>query len=440
MFASIRPFALLLLFVPALLVAQVPINGPMPGYTDLMETTIWMQCKSPCSARLEFWDVKTPDLLLRTPVQDSDPDLGHAMDFRMTPVLPGTTYGYRPVVDGKAVDVGQALTFTTQPLWKFRTDPPAFTVALGSCAYVNEPAYDRPGKAYGGDHEIFNAIADKRPDLMVWLGDNIYLREPDWGTRSGYLHRYTHTRSAPELQRLLRSTHHYAIWDDHDFGPNDADGSFVNSALAREMFDLFWPNPTCGVPGVAGTTTAFSHADADFFLMDDRTFRVPGDLKTSAPALLGNAQLDWLIRALKYSDATFKLVAIGNQVLNPAAIFENYATIGAERAELLRRIEEEGIRGVVFLTGDRHLTELCAMPLKDGRTLYDLTVSSLTAGTYKATEPNDLLVAGTVVEENNFATLRFAGAKDQRTMTISVFDASGKPLWERVLEQEQKQK
>ena len=431
-----------LIAIPLLLVtslaAQVKINGPMPGYTDMLEATIWMQCQGPCSARMEYWVIDKPDSILRTAVQDSEASRAHAMDFIMDQVVPGTTYGYRPVVNGQVVDVGQALTFSTQPLWKFRTDPPDFTVAMGSCVYINEPVYDRPGNPYGSGYEIFNSIADKEPDLMLWLGDNIYLREPDWGTRTGFLHRYTHSRSTPEMQRLLRSTHHYAIWDDHDFGPNDGDASFVNSALAREMFDLFWPNPTCGVPGVAGTTTSFSQSDVDFFLLDDRTFRVPADVTTAEAAMLGKAQLDWLIQALKYSDASFKLIAVGSQVLNTAAIYENYATIVNERNELLRRIEAEGIRGVVFLTGDRHFTELSSLPLKDGRTIHDLTVSSLTSGTYKATDTNELRVEGTVVEQRNFATLTFTGKKNERTMTIRVFDGKGAQLWERAIAQEKK--
>ncbi|MEO8588699.1 MAG: alkaline phosphatase D family protein, partial [Flavobacteriales bacterium] len=358
-----------------------------------------------------------------------------AMDLVMTPLLPGTTYGYRPVVNGNVVDVGQPLTFSTQPLWKFRTDPPAFSVAVGSCTYINEPAYDRPGKPYGGGYGIFNAIADQKPDLMFWLGDNIYLREPDWGSRTGFLHRYTHMRSTPEIQRLLRSTQHVAIWDDHDFGPNDGDASFVNASLAREMFDLFWPNPTVGVPGVEATTTAFSHADVDFFLMDDRTFRIPAEMKTCTPQLLGKPQLDWLIRALKYSDATFKLIGVGTQVLNSEAVFENYATVAAERDELLRRIEEEGIKGVVFITGDRHFTQLSELKLKDGRSVYDLTVSPLTSTAYEPKETNALRVDGTLVTERNFATLSFAGPKGARTMTIKDFDGTGALRWERTIPQ-----
>ncbi len=427
-------FATTLIVVNA--TAQPTVNGPMAGPPDLMEITIWMQCHSGCGAEVTYWPVNDAKNAVTTAQQRSSADRGHALEFHLGPLLPGTEYRYTVSVDGAKVPLPDTLGFTTQALWKHRTDPPPFSLALGSCTYVNEPAYDRPGRSYGGGYGIFDAIADKGPDLMLWLGDNVYLREPDWGSWSGFLYRYTHTRSTPELQHLLRSTSHAAIWDDHDFGPNDGDGSFVGAKLAREAFDLFWPNPTNGVPGVEGNTSMFSYYDVDLFLMDDRTFRVPGNMKTSEPAMFGKAQLDWLIRALKYSDASFKLVAVGSQVLNPAAVFENMSTMPKERDELLRRIEEEGIKGVVFLTGDRHFTELSTLKLKDGRTLYDLTTSPLTSGPYAPKETNALRVEGTVVDQRNFSTLEFSGTKGARTMRIRVFDGTGTQLWERSIAQE----
>jgi len=432
------------LLLPSLLLActgfaQPAINGPMLGHVDMLAATVWMQCHGPCAARMEYWKASSPDSVMRTPVQDSDPSQAHCFDFDLDGLVPGTEYRYRPIVNGKAALAGP-LTFRTQTLWKHRTDPPAFTVALGSCTYVNEPAYDRPGTPYGGGYGIFDAIAAKQPDAMLWLGDNIYLREPDWGTRSGYLHRYTHTRSLPEMQRLLRTGAHYAIWDDHDYGPNDADGSWIHGDMALAFFDLFWPNPTCGAPGVKGAITAFSHADVDFFLLDNRSHRVPGNVSTSAAGMLGDAQVDWLIRALKYSDAAFKVVAVGSQVLNSAAIYETYATMGAERERLLKRIEDEGLRNVVFLTGDRHFTELSSVQLKDGRTLYDLTCSPLTSGVHKPKEVNANRVDGTLVEQRNFATLSFSGVRKERVMTMRVFDAEGQLLWERAIQEERKPK
>ncbi|MBL8001704.1 MAG: alkaline phosphatase family protein [Flavobacteriales bacterium] len=409
---------------------QLPVIGPMPGHVDMLGASIWMQCTGPCTAQLEYWVMEKPDSLLRTGVLTSEADKAYTLEFMVDRLVPGRTYGYRVLIDGKAVDVGEPLWFHTQPLWKFRGDPPAFTVAAGSCTYVNEAAYDRPGKPYGSGYGIFNSIADAKPDLMLWLGDNVYLREPDWGSWPGYLHRYTHTRSLPELQHLLRSTHHYAIWDDHDFGPNDCDGSWVNAEWSHRAFDLFWANPTHGLPGVGGNGTAFSHADVDFFLLDDRSFRVPPDVVTGEPTCFGRAQIDRLVQMLKYSDATFKVVCAGGQVLNTGAVFENVATFPKERQELLDRIDKEGITGVVFLTGDRHHGVLSKAVLPSGIEVYDLTTSPLTSGVHAPKEVNELAVPGTVVDQHNFALLHFKGPKSARVLTMELRDANGGVLWQ----------
>ena len=159
---------------------------------------------------------------------------------------------YAVIVNGRRISRPYPLRFQTQKLWQWREEPPAFRIALGSCAYVNEPEYDRPGNAYGGGLEIFTSIVRTKPDAMLWLGDNVYLREVDWYTRTGILARYTHSRSIPELQPLLASTHHYATWDDHDFGPNNSDRSWIHKDVSLDAFKLFWGNPGYGVGGKPG--------------------------------------------------------------------------------------------------------------------------------------------------------------------------------------------
>src|SRR5207302_11210079 len=188
-------------------------------------------------------------------------------------VRPGTHYAYELLVNGTVAALGRPLRFETPPLWRWHTDPPDFTVALGSCAYINDAPCDRSGPPYGGEYEIFDAIAGTSPDLMLWIGDNVYLRECDWTSRTGILRRYTHSRHLPELQRLLGATNHVAIWDDHDYGPNDSDRGFVLKDASLEAFRLFWDNPSYGISGQSGITTTFEWGDVQLFLLDDRYFR-----------------------------------------------------------------------------------------------------------------------------------------------------------------------
>ena len=226
-------------------------------------------------------------------------------------------------------------------------------MAIGSCAYFNLDEQDH----YGGGYEIFEQIRQQSPDLMLWLGDNLYLGPEDWSSAEGIYRRYSAQRAHPSLQPLLASVHHYAIWDDHDYGPNDANRSYPLKGVSLDAFQRFWANPNYGLPDLPGIFGTFSWSDVDFFLLDDRTYRAPGNAPDSVDKpLLGRGQVQWLLDALAASRATFKVVAVGSQVLNPFDRFEGYAQHAKERDSLLKGIKDYGIEGVIFLSGDRHFS------------------------------------------------------------------------------------
>jgi alkaline phosphatase D len=92
---------------------------------------------------------------------------------------------------------------------------------------------------------------------------------------------------------------------------------------------------------------------------------------------------------------------------------------------------------VVFLTGDRHFTELSSYQNKAGNRVYDLTSSSLTAGAFKdalAKTSNDNRVPGTVVPENNFCLLSMSGPFRARTLTITCYNAQGTEMWTKAIQ------
>lgn len=410
-------------------------SGPMLGYSEMTEVLIWVQTKESAKVQIEYWSKENPKNKLYTEVGNTQKRDAFSVKLIADQVEPGQTYEYNLLINGQLEKLSYPTTFQSQQLWQWREDPPAFKLAIGSCFYVNETKYDRPGKPYGSHYEILDVIHQKRPDLMLWLGDNTYLREADWYSRTGILHRYTHTRSLKNLQPLLASTHHYAVWDDHDFGPNDSDRSFIHKDLALESFKLFWGNPTFGLPHVKGAISFFKWNDVDFFLTDNRYHRSPNQRKVGAPTLLGKEQLEWLIDALIFSRAPFKMVAIGGQVINSAQKYETYSNLAPEeRAYLLKRIAEEEIKGVIFMTGDRHKTELSYLE-NNGFPVYDITVSPLTSGVASGkVEANDHRVEGTVVQEHNFGLLEFSGPRLERKLKISVFNSEGEEKWTREIE------
>ena len=415
-------------------------SGPMLGYCEQMEVMIWAQTKVPALVKVEYTD--DDGLTLTTNEVATSRSTAYTARLMADQVQPGKHYTYQLFIDGEVVKLDYPTEFTAQEIWRWRKDPPAFRVALGSCTYINEPEFDRPGDGYGSEYEIFTSIDQKNPDLMIHLGDNMYLREPDWYTKTGYHHRYTHTRSVPEMQPLLARTHHYATWDDHDYGPNNSDRTWVRKELAKETFDTFWGNLTSGLPantaesGFPGITSTFRYNDTDFFLLDNRSFRTPNDQKREDnKTVLGKAQLEWLIESLVFSDSPWKMVCVGGQVLNTSKRGETYVNLAPQEQEyLLRRITEENISGVVFLTGDRHHSELSERKLDNGKMIYDLTISSLTAGTGSSrSEVNKHRVDGTLAVEHNFGVLTFSGSLKERKLRVDVYNTEGEGIWSRVL-------
>ncbi len=401
----------------------------MLGYTEMREAAIWLQTEKVSLVTFEYrkeGDTKWTNIGPRR----TESAKAYVLHIILTHLEPGATYEYRFMVNGKSHGKEQAYRFKTQALWQWRSDPPDFHIAMGSCSYVNETAYDRPGRPYGGDYQIFDQIADRQPDMMLWLGDNTYLREVDWSSRSGIEHRYSHSRQLPELQRLLAACPQYAIWDDHDFGPNDANGSWIHKGLSLEVFKLFWMNNGYGLPNAEGITGAFRFNDVDFFLLDNRFHRTSEQLADScARQMLGDAQIDWLINALKFSNASFKIVAVGSQVLNSAAVYENYAQFPCERAKLLDRIAAEGIKNVVFATGDRHHSEISRVETQ-GVVMHDITASPLTSGAGRTREEvNVHRVEGSLILQRNFSVLEVRGKRNERVLLVRFFDSNGEELY-----------
>tara|TARA_S200000501_G_scaffold354721_1_gene375696 strand:+ start:277 stop:1623 length:1347 start_codon:yes stop_codon:yes gene_type:complete len=408
-------------------------SGPMVGYSTMQEVLLWVQTSENAKVHFEYYEMDNPKIRFKTDQKETLKKSGYVAKLIADEVLPGKKYNYEIFINDLKVERGYKMEFQAQELWKWRTDPPDVNFVIGSCSYVNEPQFDRPGKPYGSNFEIFNSINKKSPDFMLWLGDNTYLRESDWNSRTGFIKRYSHTRALSELQPLLASTHNYATWDDHDYGPNNSDGSFWLKETASEIFKLFWGNPNYNITGKGGITGFFQWSDLDFFLMDNRYHRTSNNNFTGDRQILGKDQIDWLINALTFSQATFKFIAIGGQVLSSGAVYENYANYPEERKYLLDKIREAKIEGVIFLDGDRHHTVLSKMQeAKNVYPLYDLTCSSLTAGTNDDDESyNVYSLKETLVSVNNFGVLNVTGPMENRELIIKIFDKDGQELWKK---------
>ncbi len=418
--------------------AQWLRSGPMLGHCEMTETEIWLQTTDARRAAIRFWKRDSPQTARLSEAVKTSAENDFIARFKLSRLEFGTRYDYEVYLDGLRVNLPFETSFQTQKMWRWRTksdeEIPSFRIAIGSCAYINDADYDRPGTPYGGDYHIFKTIAAQKPDAMIWLGDNIYYREADWLSENAMRYRYAHGRSLAEMQALLASTHHYAIWDDHDFGPNNSDRAYRTRETSLKIFKDYWANAVYGTAETPGVFGSFEWNDVEFFLLDDRYHRMPNRTKESGEKLMfGREQMQWLKDSLISSNAPFKIIANGSQMMNSVAPDEGWAQFPEERKDLINFIRENRIRGVLFITGDRHFAELIKHIEPELYPLYDFTTSPLTSGTFKPTKgdaDNPEIIPGTLVTGvRNFGIIEASGTAKDRKLTLKIIDASGKQWW-----------
>ena len=428
-----RIFLLFIALALSQAVHAEPAAGPMLGPVTRHTATVWVQGDKPAAVALEIMPENSAQPGWTTTPAGLTRENGYIAQFDLSGLAAGSRYRYRLVWDGAP----QAASYRFSTL---AAQSDNFKVYLGSCAHLHDPETDS-GKPWSGDYEIFDRIAsesasDTLPNLMLWLGDNVYLRADDYESPAGMAQRYRKVRTHPALQKLLPSLPHYAIWDDHDYGPNDHNQSFVFKQTSLDLFRRYWPNPSAGLPDTPGIFTTFSIADTDFFLLDDRWHRDSDREPSDNKALFGPGQLRWLKNALLASRARFKFIAGGSQFLNDLSRFEGWQNFKEERGAFLAWLEQNKISGVIFLSGDRHHTELLRYDRADTYPLYELTCSPFTSGLHPAAgeTENPARVPNTLVNAHNYCTLTAEGKGNARSLVMRSRNARGELLWETRIE------
>jgi alkaline phosphatase D len=143
--------------------------------------------------------------------------------------------------------------------------------------------------------------------------------------------------------------------------------------------------------------------------------------------------MDWLKNALLYSNATFKIIATGGQILNPYSDYECLKAYSAEYNELMKFLSDTKIKGVLFFSGDRHHSEVIKQERTGLYPLYDVTNSPYTSGVGKVRGEelnNPARIPGTLVEAQNFTKVTVIGKKNERMIQIEFLGLKGEKLGE----------
>jgi phosphodiesterase/alkaline phosphatase D-like protein len=317
---------------------------------------IWSGAPAPTGARVtaRLHDPDAPARLvvgrradLRGPLRrveaDARGDGGAVRSFAVTGLVPGTAYHYALEVDGR-IDRTRVGRLRTIP-----EGPAAFTVAFGACARV------------GSNGAVFDAIRAQDPDLYLIQGD-MYYADINEGDPDRFRDQLDRALTRPAQQALYLSTRVAYMWDDHDYGSNDADATSPTRAAAQAVYREYVPHGALPAGRTRGPVyQAFTLGRVRFVLMDLRSDRTP----TSEPdgpgkSMLGAAQRRWLEAEMRGARDRHELVALVSSVpwIDPArAGADDWAGFATERAGLSRFVAREGIRAVM-LAGDAHMVAL----------------------------------------------------------------------------------
>jgi alkaline phosphatase D len=239
---------------------------------------------------------------------------------------------------------------------------PITRFAFGSCVNENRTM------------AFWDVIAAQRPQAFLLIGDNVYgdtgsLTSADIPTLAAS---YRKLSSRQEFDRFRRFVPMMTTWDDHDYGANDAGGSFAFKEQAERIYESYWQSSDAvksragvydsTIVGPAGKRVQFILLDTRFFRAD--LVRLP--YRDPAPALgwympstdpkatvLGDEQWRWLDQQLS-QPAEVRFIVSSIQMETSAHGYESWANFPKERARFYTLLSARNVQNAVLLSGDRH--------------------------------------------------------------------------------------
>jgi alkaline phosphatase D len=315
-------------------------------------------------------------------------------------------------------------------------------IGFGSCSKEYKP------------QPIWDAILASRFDLFMFLGDNVYGDTRDMSVMRA---KYAQFAADPGFARLRSTTPVVAVWDDHDFGENDAGADYPFKEESRQIFFEFWGEPAgsprrdrdgiyasyvFGPPGkrvqvilpdlrynrTPILTLDLAGADYDEWAKTKETAGqlVPGPYARNPDreaTMLGERQWQWLERQFEVP-AELRLIASSLQVLADFPGWEAWVNYARDHQRLIDLIRRKDAKGVVFLSGDTHYAEMSKLDVNVPYTLWDLTSSGITE-VWPVVPPNSNRVSE-VLREANFGSIEIDWQGARTGLTLSILDVAGK--------------
>lgn len=299
-----------------------------------------------------------------------------------------------------------------------------FSLSSLAQSRINKIAFGSCGHQIG-EQFIWNNVVAENPDLWIWLGDNIYGDTEDMDVlRAKYL------KLGDNQNYQLLKTHCpiIATWDDHDYGVNDGGKEYPKRKESQQVFLEFFEEPANSPRwSREGIYTSYNYGFADssvkVILLDVRYHR---DKRGTDGDVLGEEQWKWLENEFRNSTAKVVLIGTGYQFISSEHPFESWAHFPSERQRMLDLITATGVKGVIFLSGDRHFAELSKLNAENlNYPIFDFTSSGLTHANFVMFEKNSNRIHRSL--KRNFGTIEFNWRKQE--IILNAHKLSGKVVF-----------
>ena len=339
-----------LLVAPSLAQEPTPrlTHGPFRGHVDATSMHVWARASQPGDFELELTDVVDGRVVGATATATADHDC--TLHFQVGGLRAASAFTARITNGGHQLFASASGTFLTA----LPDDAATATVAFGSCAH--------DGKF--PEQPIWSQILARTPQALVLLGDTPYI---DLGTVEARRQRHRQFFAVKSVAATLGAIPTWTTWDDHDYALNDQFGAMPAAATARDVFVDYHAHAGYGAHG-RGIYTRSRQGPIEVFVLDTRSF-ADGDGSLLAPgerSLLGRAQTAWLLHGLRASTAPCKVLACGmvwNGGVRPGKL-DCWGNWLPERDGLFRWLGENGIEGVVLVSGDVHRSRCILHPTR----------------------------------------------------------------------------
>ncbi|MBB1432091.1 alkaline phosphatase D family protein [Pseudoalteromonas sp. SG43-4] len=296
---------------------------------------------------------------------------------------------------------------------------------------------------------IFNAINKEQGDLFIFLGDNIYGDTNDMDVLAD---KYQRLGAKPGFKTLKAQTPIIAMWDDHDYGQNDAGKEYPHKEQSRQIMLNFWGEPANSarrtrsdgiytsymygeneqtiqviMPDLRWNRDALNHVgELEYYTkrkLNNQGPYSPSEVKGAS--MLGEAQWQWLEQELK-KPAAIKLIASSLQLLPDFTGWESWANFPEDRNRLFALIKKHKVNGVVIISGDTHWGEISKYQQNLDYPLIEMTSSGLTEK-WKDVSPNKHRV-GNYTHNVNYGDLSIDWQQTDPTISLKLKGIDGQVI------------